>query len=25
MKSQENISNEMGVTIGKIITNAVKM
>lgn len=25
MKSHENISNEMGVTIGKIIINAVKM
>jgi hypothetical protein len=24
-RSQENISNEMGVTIGKIIINAVKM
>ena len=25
MESQENISNEMGVTIRKIIINAVKM
>jgi len=25
MKNHENISNEMGVTIGKIIINAVKM